>query len=233
MNSLESTAVFAITSTVIFSFVYFFILDKLESNDGNKVRSRIISIYIWRKLSGFILFGVVTAILALAFFKVRLPEYGLTIGSSLEFWPWLILASAFFILLNLFNSRNPEIREKYPEMRLQTWNYPMMFLAATGWVIYLAGYEFLFRGLLLFGCYNAFGYWPAIVINLALYAALHLPKGLKEATATIPFGILICYLTLETHSILPAILIHSLQAVSCEISCLWRNPDMKFNILKN
>jgi membrane protease YdiL (CAAX protease family) len=233
MNSIESIAVFAIASTFILSFSYFLILEKLEDKAGSTVRARIVSRYIWRKLSGFILFGLITVVLAVLIFKIRPSDYGVTMGSSLEFWPWLLIASVFFILLNFFNSRNPELREKYPEMRLQTWNFPMILLAAAGWVIYLAGYEFLFRGLLLFGCYNAFGYWPAIVINLALYSALHLPKGLKEATATIPFGILICYLTLETHSIYPAILIHSLQAVSCEITCLWRNPEMKFNNLKN
>ena len=109
----------------------------------------------------------------------------------------------------------------------------MILLVAMGWMVYLTGYEFLFRGLMLTSCYNAFGYWPAIVINLALYSALHLPKGLKEATAAIPFGLLICYLTLESGSIFPAILIHSVQAISCELLCLWRNPEMNFQPLKN
>jgi membrane protease YdiL (CAAX protease family) len=106
-------------------------------------------------------------------------------------------------------------------------------LAAGGWILYLTGYEFLFRGLLLFSCLEAFGMWPAVVINLALYAALHLPKGLKEATAAIPFGALLCYLTLESGSIIPAIIIHSVQAVSCEFFCILRNPDMKFNLIKS
>jgi membrane protease YdiL (CAAX protease family) len=70
------------------------------------------------------------------------------------------------------------------------------------------------------------------VINLVLYFVLHLPKGIKESVATIPFGILICYLTLESQSIIPAIIIHAVQAISCEISCIWRNPEMKFNLVK-
>jgi membrane protease YdiL (CAAX protease family) len=85
---------------------------------------------------------------------------------------------------------------------------------------------------LLFSCYEAFGAWPAVAINLTLYFALHLPKGMKEAVATIPFGALICYLTLESQSILPAIFIHAIQAISCETACIWRNPEMKFKFIK-
>jgi membrane protease YdiL (CAAX protease family) len=48
----------------------------------------------------------------------------------------------------------------------------------------------------------------------------------------VPFGALICYLTIESGSILPAILLHVLQAVSCELFCIYRNPEMKFHLQK-
>jgi membrane protease YdiL (CAAX protease family) len=118
-------------------------------------------------------------------------------------------------------------------MRLMRWNASSLILAAGGWVLYLAGYEFLFRGVLLMGTYTAWGLWPAVVINLALYSALHLPKGLKEAAATIPFGALVCYLTIESQSILPAIILHAWQAVSCELFCILRNPEMKLTFVKH
>lgn len=231
MNTSEINAVFAIASTVIMSFIYFLILDKMKADKKEKTHQRIISIYLWRKISGLIILGGIPAIVAWLFFRLNPLDLGFKSGGTPDLWPWLAGASLFFIILNSFNSKSPDLQATYPEMRLREWNFKGLSIAMSGWILYLTGYEFLFRGLLLFTCYDAFGLWPAIVINLALYSALHLPKGLKEATAAIPFGALLCYLTLESQSILPAIILHSLQAISCEIFCIYRNPEMRFHLI--
>jgi len=49
--------------------------------------------------------------------------------------------------------------------------------------------------------------------------------------ATIPFGAVVIFLTVKSGSVLPAILLHSIQAVSFELFCIYRNPEMKFNQL--
>jgi membrane protease YdiL (CAAX protease family) len=233
MNTNESYAVFAIASTLITSFIYFLILDKMKAAKREKTRARIISLYTWRKISGFLLLGALPAITALVFFKADLFQAGVSLGSTGHLWPWIAGASVLFISLNfLNNSKDQNLRAVYPELRLSEWDPGRLSILAGGWVLYFIGYEFLFRGLLLFSCYNAFGYWPAIVINLALYSALHLPKGLKEATVAIPFGLLLCYLTIESHSILPAIIIHSAQAISFDLCCIYRNQEMNINLFK-
>lgn len=231
MNLSTTYAVFGISATTVLSLVYFLLLDFLKKK-CNEDEKRIRAIYMWRKISGFLLFGAIPAILAWILFGLSPDYFGTGLNDSLALWPWLLGATVFFVALNFFNSRNPDLYGTYPEMRLKSWNLPMLLLAAGGWILYLAGYEFLFRGILLGSCYEAFGLWPAVAINLSLYSALHLPKGMKEAIATIPFGALVCYLTIESHSILPAIYLHSLQAVSCEMFCISRNPDMVFNFSK-
>jgi membrane protease YdiL (CAAX protease family) len=233
MKSSESIAVFAIAATLILSLIYFLVLDILRDKQAKAGRAGILSFFGWRKFIGFFLFGIITAVGAWLIFHLDPVHFGLTWGDSSKLWPWIVGASGFFIGLNILNSRNKDLQAVYPEMRLASWNSWRIIFAAAGWLLYLAGYEFLFRGVLLMSCYEAWGLWPAVVINLALYSALHLPKGLKEATAAIPFGALICYLTIESQSILPAILIHTLQAVSCEIACMVRNPEMKITFVKN
>lgn len=233
MKTSESMAVFSIAATVILSLLYFLVLEILRDRQAKAGRSGIISFFGWRKFIGFFLFGITTAGGAWLIFHQDPLHFGLAWGGSSKLWPWLIGAAVFFMGLNILNSRNKDLQAVYPEMRLSTWNPGQVIFAAGGWLVYLAGYEFLFRGVLLMSCYEAWGLWPAVVINLALYSALHLPKGLKEATAAIPFGALICYLTIESQSILPAILLHTLQAVSCEIACMVRNPEMKLTIVKN
>jgi membrane protease YdiL (CAAX protease family) len=230
MNTIGSYAVFAIASAVIMSFIYFLILEKTKTRAENKTGINLINLYLFRKISGFLVLGALPAVAAWIFFEVSPSRAGLTPGGTAGLWPWLAGASIIFITLNMFNSRSPELQAMYPELRLRDWTVKGLTIAIGGWVLYLTGYEYLFRGLLLFSCYDAYGLWPAITINLALYSALHLPKGMKEAIAAIPFGALLCYLTLESRSILPAILIHSLQAVSCELFCIYRNPEMKFTL---
>ncbi len=230
---MESFALFVITATVVLSFVYFAFLDRLQKIRSEQDRGLIRDVYLLRKMGGFVILGLSPGLVAWGVFGMIPQQAGLLFGKSLSLWPQILAATALFITLNVFNSRNAAIRAMYPEMRLSGWSAGDFGTAAGGWLIYLAGYEFLFRGLLLFGCYEAFGLWPAVVINLALYAALHLPKGLKEATAAIPFGALLCYLTLESGSIWPAVWVHAVQAISCEWFCVVRNPGMKFNLSKS
>jgi membrane protease YdiL (CAAX protease family) len=232
MKTPESFAVFSIAATVASSFIYFLILDMIKRDGKVKTSSQLIHRYLFRKISGFLILGLIPAILAGFIFSMWPAQAGFIMGESLRLWPWIIGASFFFIGLNYFNSKNAELRAIYPELRLKQWTGTSLAIGIGGWILYLAAYEYLFRGLLLFSCIEAFGLWPALTVNLALYAALHLPKGMKEAIAAIPFGGLICYLTIETGSIFPAILIHTLQAVSCEIFCINRNTEMKFHLTK-
>jgi membrane protease YdiL (CAAX protease family) len=229
MDTSASIAVFTIASTVVFSFIYFLVPDRLKTNKKESKPVKMISLYVWRKASGFLILGGIPAVMMWLIFKMNPILTGFSIGNSLNIWPWIAGASVLLIILNLVNSKSRDLQSMYPEMRIKDWGPGSLMIAAGGWLLYLTGYEFLFRGLLLFSCFNAFGLWPAVVINLALYSTLHLPKGMREAIAAIPFGALLCYLTLESNSILPAIFLHSLQSISCEISCIYRNPEMRFS----
>jgi membrane protease YdiL (CAAX protease family) len=233
MTTATQLAVFCIAATLITSFIYFLILDMIKSDKNEKTRHHLINLYLWRKISGFVILGIIPALAAGIFFNITPDKAGLVFGETSRLWPWIAGASLFFITLNIFNSKNPDIRAMYPELRLKKWNATGLAIAIGGWILYLMAYEYLFRGLLLFSCLEAFGLWPSITINLALYAALHLPKGTKEAIAAIPFGALICYLTIESGSLFPAIFIHSLQAISAEIFCIFRNPGMNFYFSKS
>ena len=232
MSNLEQKAVFAIACTLIMSFIYFIILDRIKGQKEGWAQKNKILIYLIRKIGGFVLLGGIPFLVGWLVFSMHPLDFGLKLGESLALWPWILGASIFLLTLNFFNSGNPGIRAMYPELRRTTWNISTVAIAAGGWILYLTAYEYLFRGLLLFSCIEACGIWLAVTINLALYAALHLPKGIKEAAATLPFGALICYLTIESGSIIPAVFLHALQAISCELFCIYRNPEMSFHLSK-
>ena len=43
--------------------------------------------------------------------------------------------------------------------------------------------------------------WPAIAINIALYSATHILKGLDETIGAIPLGFVLCLLTISSGTI--------------------------------
>ncbi len=233
MKTIEQIGIFSIGTVIIVSFLYYQILEKVKSFKKEESKFDLVLLYLSAKFIGFLLLGLIPALLAFMIFDFQPWQEKILLPGSGNWWVWMPVASVLLVILNLNNSKSEELRTFYPELRLKQWTPDSLAITSAGWAIYLAGYEYLFRGILLSGCITAFGVWPAIVINLALYSSLHLFKGLKEAAAAIPFGAFLCYITLESQSVLPAILIHSIQAISCEIACIYRNKEMSFSFNKN
>ncbi|MEZ5021390.1 MAG: CPBP family intramembrane glutamic endopeptidase [Bacteroidales bacterium] len=64
----------------------------------------------------------------------------------------------------------------------------------------------LFRGVLLFGLAKPLGPVVATAVNVILYSAAHIPKGKGETLGAIPFGMVLCILTLVSGTIWIALL---------------------------
>jgi len=164
--------------------------------------------------------------------KSPLSDYGLSTINFMKSMIWAGVLSFFIILFNYFNSRRLDNLKIYPQIRAKSWSFCLLLLSTLTWIIYLFSYEFLFRGFLLFSSERAFGIWIAVAINVILYAAAHIPKGMRESLAAVPFGIILCLLTLWTQTIWIAFISHSVLALSNELFSLSAHPDMKFSIRK-
>jgi membrane protease YdiL (CAAX protease family) len=110
--------------------------------------------------------------------------------------------------------RLPEMRRFYPELRLPATaaagsSQALLRLAMIGaWLVYLIGYEALFRGFLLPVLVREFGLWPGIAVTTGLYVLAHLDRPSAESLAAIPAGVVMAAITLVAGSFLPAILLH-------------------------
>ena len=60
---------------------------------------------------------------------------------------------------------------------------------AATWTLYLLGYEFFFRGFLLFAVADAWGVWAGVCATTLAYVYAHLPKNADETIGTIPMGV--------------------------------------------
>ncbi len=185
---------------------------------------------LFTKYTGFIWMGVIPCLICL----FLMPEYGLSDygfyiepKSTFTSFAWIIGLSIIVIPLVSYSARQPKNLINYPQIRAKEWDKKLKIKNALGWAAYLLGYEFLFRGILLFPLYHELGVWPAIAINTALYSATHIPKGLDETIGAIPLGIILCILTLMTNTIWIAFIVHVIMAWTNTFTALKHHPNMK------
>ena len=131
------------------------------------------------------------------------------------------------IPVNFKNAKLKDNLQIYPQIREKEWSYKLQCTEYLTWFLYLVGYEFLFRGVLFFGCREVMDFWPALAINVPIYSLVHIPKGLKETVASIPLGILLCILVENTQVFYAAAIIHFTQAASSSYFSLRAHPEMK------
>ena len=112
-------------------------------------------------------------------------------------------------------------RGKIPGLyKLTSVTIPSQGLIASYFVIrflFLVIYEFFFRGVMLQSVAVSAGIEWAIVINLVLYAIAHIYSNRKEFIGSVPFGLLLCLITIKLQSVWPAIVIHLMLSLPYEL----------------
>jgi membrane protease YdiL (CAAX protease family) len=189
--------------------------------------------FVIEKLSGLLLFGVVPFIFFIIIFDQSPVKVGLTIGKSSNYWYLILLLPIIFGSLSFYSSKSKENWKISPQMRVKNWHLQHILLSASGWLAYLFGYEFMLRGILWFLCTDAFGFWPALAINIVIYSAIHIPKGFLLTIGTIPVGLIFCILTYITGSFFLAFITHASISVTNDCFSVYHNPEFKLILKKD
>lgn len=193
-----------------------------DADDATKI-----STVFFKRWMGVLFLGLFPAIITLVFTDLSMIDLGLgfqNFGTSLL---WSLGLGAVAALVNSQNAKKADNLAMYPEVRAKVWSKKLIFTSAFTWSAYLFAYEFLFRGVLWFCTYPVLGLIPAIALNCAFYALVHVPKGIKETIGAIPLGIILCILTAQTGTIWIAFLVHIALALSNEWFSLKFHPDIK------
>jgi membrane protease YdiL (CAAX protease family) len=179
------------------------------------------------KLAGFVLMGVCPLIICLICLKDYHPaDYGFTIKTETSVFSlyWIVGLSLLALPITWLSAKKQKNRMRYPQIRAKKWSRRTVIMDLAGWFIYLLGYEFLFRGILLFPVTDVIGVWPAIAVNIALYSATHIPKGFDETLGAVPLGFVLCILTLQSGTIWIAFFVHVAMAWVNTLTALKYNP---------
>lgn len=185
----------------------------------------------FNRLVGFVAMGVIPAVLCLIMIPdYSLANYGLTFIADTTLYTivWTLGLAILVIPLAYISAQKPKNLINYPQIRARIWNTRIVLINAIGWALYLFGYEFLFRGILLFPLAAHLGVWTAVAINVALYSATHIPKGLEETIGAMPLGLVLCLLTLASGTIWIAFFVHVAMALTNSFTALKFHPDMQY-----
>ena len=186
--------------------------------------------FISYKLTGIIFTGIIPFLIFVLILRVPPSGTGLIVGRTFHFWYLLIILIIVTALGSFKMSQTVKVQQITPELKIKNWYPRHVILSVSAWLLYILGYEFLFRGVLWFLCSDAFGFWTALIINLLLYSLVHLPQGKLVALGTIPVGIILCFLSWLTESFIPAFMIHSFIAVLTDLFSLYHNPGVHLNL---
>ena len=138
MKTIEQIAIFSIVIVVMASYLYYQILGKINSVKIEGIKFILVRLYISGKLVGFLLLGLIPALLALIFFDFQPWRQTITFNNSGYWWIWALLVSVLLIVLNLINSKSQDLRTFYPELHIQQWTPGSLGIASAGWIIYLS-----------------------------------------------------------------------------------------------
>ena len=183
------------------------------------------------RIVGFITMGFVSGILCLIFIPdYSLSDYGLSYNPETALFTsiWSLGLMILIIPLAFLSSGKPANLINYPQIRARLWTRKITVINIVSWIVYLLGYEFLFRGILLFPLAGELGVWPAVAINIAFYSITHVPKGLNETSGAIILGLVLCILTLISGTIWIAFFTHVALALTNSFTAMKYHPNMHF-----
>ncbi len=175
----------------------------------------------WRFVMQGVLGFVVPVVILMGFFKRKPGEIGLGLGdwrlASLIAGLYLPLVAAGTWVL----SADPAFQAQYPHLREAAFDWQTFALYELLYVFYWIGWEYLWRGFVLFGTAPAFGYL-AVVVQTVPFAILHMGKPPAEAYLSILGGLALGALVWRCRSFWIAVPIHAAQMLLIDLFCTLR-----------
>ncbi len=213
MTGPERAAVYAL----VISFICYLASEGIFHAAGKKTAALIQTRFI-----GFILLGIVpaAAVVVLTDFVPVSLGFGYKDGTDIFILRWTAGLSLLVLMVTWIRSHSKEHPEQNPVIQ------GSLFLNILSLVLYAAGYEGMFRGVVLFTAAGAFGLWPAVIISSVLYAAVNLPKGMEASAGTLLLGLVLGVVSLFTSSIWIAVAVHAVYTVSSALFPLYNNKGM-------
>lgn len=151
-------------------------------------------------------------------------KLGLELGDA-RLWARYVLVFGLVmgVVILAVTRLDPSFAGYYHHYRPAGEGLPAFLAYAACYAVYLFGWEFFFRGFLVFGLEPKLGDFAAVV-QAVPFALLHIGKPELEAYSSIVGGLLLGVLALRTRSMWPCFLLHAFVALwlSACLLYVWR-----------
>lgn len=159
-------------------------------------------------ISSFIYFSIFPILTILILLRKNPLDFGLRLGDYKVWIPYTLIFLAIAIPILYFTSDVSSVERYYSHRgSFDLLNYALKI------AVYMLGWEFLFRGFMLFGLKEKFKE-GSILIQMVPFALLHLGKPEIETISTIFSGIIWGYICYRGNSFWPAYIMHLVINVS-------------------
>ncbi len=225
VRSLDAQTAFVLVAAVALVFVQYlvgdrdFFRDELAAFFPERWRG-VLAWGWWFFVQGVT--GFVVPVLALVFFFGRRPaEIGLGLGD----WRLASVIAALYLPLVVVGtwalSADPLFQRQYPHYQPAAEDWAFFAVYELLFLFYWIGWEYLWRGFVLFGTARTFGLW-AIFVQMVPFALLHLQKPPAEAFLSILGGLALGALVWRCRSFWVAVPIHAAQMLALDFWCTLR-----------
>lgn len=150
-----------------------------------------------------VLYFVIPMAIILLLFQERPSAYGFRFGNWRTGLLWTVAGCGLMAIILWFLARTPSMQSFYAKKAPDNTAYLIYINAAD-----LFGWEFMWRGFLLFGLARVIGPGPAIFLQAVPFAFMHLGKPEIETLSTIFGGAAFGFIAWQSGSFLYPFLIH-------------------------
>ncbi len=150
-----------------------------------------------------ILYFIIPMAVVILLFRDRPADYGFQLGNWRLGLMWTVIGCVGMAIILWFIVREPSMKSYYSAKAPDNPLY-LVYITAVD----LFGWEFMWRGFLLFGMAAVLGPGPAIWLQAVPFAFMHLNKPELEALTTLFGGVAFGFIAWQTGSFLYPFLIH-------------------------
>jgi len=163
--------------------------------------------YIYWFLGDFTTFFILPLLIIVIFLKEKPKNFGLQVGD----YKAGLKISFYFLLIMLviawFVSSSSSFQDTYPLFQRTRESWHLFFIYEAGLILFLFAWEFIWRGFMLFGLEEKFGYY-AVLIQMIPFVILHNGKPYMETFSAVLGGIALGILAFRTRSIIYCVIVH-------------------------
>jgi len=184
---------------------------------------------ILRNIARFVISFLIPIILIKWPLRAKFKDYGLGIGD----WRFGLKITLIFVAVMMpiiwFVSSSESFARTYPSCFGVKDDWGRFALFAATYLLYMTGWEFLWRGYMLFGLKEKFGFY-AILVQMIPFTILHFGKPFAESISAVFAGVALGILAWRSRSFWYCMLTHTIVIISINFVAVLRYRAQNYGI---